>query len=83
VKKPGASKAHYLPSIPVFDGMKWDWKDCGDLYLDHDGVEQWKTAFYTFEGWDSRTGYRTRRTLEMLGLSRVANVLEKSGKLGV
>ena len=80
--KPGASKAHYSPSIPVFDGMKWDWKDCSDLYLDHDGVEQWKTAFYSFEGWDSRTGHPKRHTLEKLGLSQVADVLENNGKLG-
>jgi aldehyde:ferredoxin oxidoreductase len=80
--KPGASKAHYSPSIPVFDGMKWDWKDCSDLYLDYDGVEQWKTAFYSFEGWDSRTGHPKRHTLEKLGLSRVADGLEKNGKLG-
>jgi aldehyde:ferredoxin oxidoreductase len=46
-------------------------------------VEQWKTAFYTFEGWDSRTGHPKRRTLEKLGLSRVADALEKNGKLGV
>ena len=80
--KPGASKAHYSPSIPVFDGMKWDWKDCSDLYLDYDGVEQWKTAFYSFEDWDSRTGHPKRHTLEKLGLSRVADGLEKNGKLG-
>ena len=80
--KPGASKAHYQPSIPVFDGKKWDWTDCGDLYLDRDGVERWKTAFYSFEGWDSGTGHPKRQTLEKLGLSRVADVLENKGKLG-
>jgi aldehyde:ferredoxin oxidoreductase len=80
--KPGASKAHYGPTIPVFDGTKWDWKDCSDLYLDHDGVEKWKTAFYSYEGWDPKTGHPTRQTLGKLGLSRVADVLENKGKLG-
>jgi aldehyde:ferredoxin oxidoreductase len=80
--KAGASKAHYQPSVPVFDGTKWEWTDCSDLYLDHDGVEQWKTAFYSFEGWDRHTGHPKRQTLEKLGLSRVADVLEKKGKLG-
>jgi aldehyde:ferredoxin oxidoreductase len=80
--RPGASKAHYQPSIPVFDGSQWSWVDCSDLYLDHEGVERWKRAFYSFEGWDPRTGHPTRATLEKLGLSRVASVLEKKGKLG-
>ena len=79
---PGASKAHYGPSIPVYDGKKWDWVDCSDLYLDEEGVEKWKTAFYNFEGWDSQNGYPTRETLEKLGLSQVADVLAANGKLG-
>ncbi|MEJ2111302.1 MAG: aldehyde ferredoxin oxidoreductase N-terminal domain-containing protein, partial [Acidobacteriota bacterium] len=80
--RPGASKAHYGPSIPVFDGKSWDWIDCSDLYLDDAGVEQWKTEFYTFEGWDPMTGHPRRPTLEKLGLKEVADVLEKKGKLG-
>jgi aldehyde:ferredoxin oxidoreductase len=79
--KPGASRAHYGPMIPVYNGKGWDWIDCGDLYLDNDGVEQWKTAFYTIEGWDPETGSPTRETLEKLGLQGVADVLEKRGKL--
>jgi aldehyde:ferredoxin oxidoreductase len=80
--KPGASKAHYGPTIPVFDGKKWDWVDCSDLYLDEDGMEQWKAEFYTFEGWNPKTGYPKRVTLEELGLRHVADVLEARGKLG-
>ena len=80
--RPGASRAHYLTSIPVFDGKKWDWIDCGDLYLDENGVERWKTAFYSFEGWDAKTGYPKRDTLEKLGLNRIADVLEERGRLG-
>ena len=81
--RPGASNAHYQPSVPVFDGKKWDWIDCSDLYLDNDGVERWKTAFYDFEGWDSKTGYPKRGTLEKLGLQQVADVLRTNNKLGV
>jgi aldehyde:ferredoxin oxidoreductase len=80
--KAGASNAHYQPSVPVFDGKKWDWIDCSDLYLDEAGVERWKTAFYTFEGWNPETGYPKRETLETLGLRQVADVLEDKGKLG-
>jgi aldehyde:ferredoxin oxidoreductase len=81
--QPGASKAHYQPSLPVYDGTKWDWIDCGDLYLDNAGVEHWKTAFYNFEGWDSQTGYPRRSTLEKLGLRHVADVLQADNKLAI
>ncbi|NLV32528.1 MAG: hypothetical protein GXY47_15405 [Acidobacteria bacterium] len=80
--RPGASNAHYETRIPVFDGASWNWTDCGELYLDRDGVERWKTAFYSTEGWDPRTGHPRRPTLEKLGLGRVAEVLESRGKLG-
>ena len=39
-------------------------------------------AFYEFEGWDPRTGYPNRQTLEGLGLKHVANLLEAKQKLG-
>ncbi len=54
-------------------------------YVDHwtmPTVEQWKTAFYGVEGWDSRTGYPKSDTLGKLGLRHVAEVLRKNGKLG-
>jgi hypothetical protein len=35
----------------------------------------WKTAFYKVEGWDPKTGYPARKTLEDLGLKHVADVL--------
>jgi aldehyde:ferredoxin oxidoreductase len=79
--RPGASKAHYGPTIPVFDGDNWDWIDCSDLYLTDEGVERWKTSFYTLEGWDSESGCPGRDTLEKLGLRHVADVLEKKDKL--
>ena len=75
--RPGASNANYQTVIPVFNGSGWDWTECGDLYLDHDGVEHWKTEFYTIEGWDAETGHPKRQTLQDLGLSRICNVLEK------
>ncbi|MBN2242042.1 MAG: hypothetical protein JW793_05075 [Acidobacteria bacterium] len=80
--RPGASSAHYQPSVPVFDGKNWGWEDCSDLYLDRAGVERWKSAFYDFEGWDARTGYPRRGTLEGLGLGQVAGLLERKGKIG-
>jgi aldehyde:ferredoxin oxidoreductase len=80
--RPGASAAALGGNLPVYDGSSWSWKKLTDLYLDEKGVEQWKTAFYTVEGWDSKTGYPTRKTLEGLGLKHVADVLEAREKLG-
>jgi aldehyde:ferredoxin oxidoreductase len=53
-----------------------------DMYLDRDGVEQWKTAFYKIEGWDINSGAPTRKTLEDLGLKHAADALQSKNKLG-
>lgn len=80
--RPGASAAHNQPSIPVYDGTEWAWKDCSNLFLSEEGVERWKTAFYECEGWDPQTGYPRREILEKLGLKHVADILQSRGKLG-
>jgi aldehyde:ferredoxin oxidoreductase len=41
-----------------------------------------KTAFYQIEGWDPKTGYPTRKTLEALGMKHVADLLATKNKLG-
>ena len=78
----GASMANFGTTLPVYDGSKWDWINCRELYLDDKGVEQWKTAFYRVEGWDAKTGYPKRKTLEGLGMKHVADVLGSRDKLG-
>jgi aldehyde:ferredoxin oxidoreductase len=50
--------------------------------LDKTRFEEWKTRYYTFEGWDTETGYPTRSTLEGLGLIYIADALDAKGKLG-
>jgi aldehyde:ferredoxin oxidoreductase len=81
--RPGAS---YNPGegadLPVFDGSKWEWADCRELYFEDKGVERWKTAFYKTEGWDPATGYPTLKTLESLGMKHVADVLKSRNRLG-
>jgi aldehyde:ferredoxin oxidoreductase len=52
------------------------------MYFDKGGVEQWKTRYYQCEGWDTHTGWPTRKTLEELGLHNVADTLKSAGKLG-
>lgn len=71
------------PLMTVYENGKWRAATLENLYLDKAGVEQWKTHYYKFEGWDPDTGWPTRNTLEDLGLKKVADTLEKAGRLGV
>ncbi len=80
IYRPGATWPR--GDFPVYDGSKWAWLPCAEMYLDERGVEQWKTAFYTIEGWDTRTGFPTRKTLEDLGLRHAADMLKSRNKLG-
>jgi aldehyde:ferredoxin oxidoreductase len=52
------------------------------MYLDDAGVELFKTNFYKLEGWDVSTGWPTRRTLEGLGMKRVADTMAGRQRLG-
>ena len=71
----GGSKA-------VYQDGKWSFEGQNDLYLDREGVEQFKTHFYELEGWDIATGWPTRKTLEGLGMKKVADLMAAKGKLG-
>ena len=61
---------------------EWQYINAQGRQLDRTGFEGWKTKFYEFEGWDTATGWPTRATLEGVGLSNVADLLESKGKLG-
>ena len=50
--------------------------------LDREKVEEWKTKFYAFEGFNTTNGWPTRRTLEDMGLKKVADVMKSKDKLG-
>jgi len=52
------------------------------MYLDDAGVERFKAHFYELEGWDVDTGWPTRKTLEELGLNKVADTMAGRGRLG-
>jgi aldehyde:ferredoxin oxidoreductase len=45
--------------------------------------EDFKTAFYELQGWDTASGYPTRATLESLDMKNVADEMELKDKLGV
>lgn len=82
-----AKSASYIPGrppiyyMPTKENGKWDYRNVIPRHLDENKVEDWKTLFYELEGWDSRTGWQTRATLEALGLKNVADELESRGKL--
>ncbi|MDI9613947.1 MAG: aldehyde ferredoxin oxidoreductase N-terminal domain-containing protein [Acidobacteriota bacterium] len=65
----------------VVDG-KWTYATGQGRKLDRAKVEDWKTRFYKFEGYNPATGIATRETLEKMGMKKVADTLEKRGKLG-
>jgi len=71
-----------LGSKPVYQDGQWSFEDQSDLYLDKSGVENFKSEFYKVEGWSVDSGWPTRRTLEGLGLKRIADTMASRGKLG-
>jgi aldehyde:ferredoxin oxidoreductase len=67
---------------PVFTNGEWTFVNVADRHIDRDKFEDWKTLYYQLEGWDVKTGWPTRSTLEGLGLKKVADELESKAKLG-
>jgi hypothetical protein len=81
--KPGTNAAGTVSvNAPVWDGSKWAYQEVKDMFLDKQGFEDWKTKFYTLEGWDPKNGWPERSTLEGLGLGHVADELASKQKLG-
>lgn len=50
--------------------------------LDREKYEVMLDNYYEIHGWDKKTSYPTRETLEKYGLSKVADDLQRIGKLG-
>ncbi len=80
--KPGASGMTFWGGVPIYENGKWRNDEAPDMYLDKQGVEDFKTNFYKLEGWDKENGWPTRKTLEGYNLKKVADTMEKKGKLG-
>lgn len=81
--KPGASGKTKYGGVPIYENGKWRADNAPDMYLDRKGVDDFKSHFYALEGWDQEHGWPARRTLEKLGLDRMAKTLHQSGKLGL
>lgn len=65
----------------VIDGV-WKYDAGRGRKLDRAKVEDFKTRFYKFEGYNPDNGYPTRATLEKMNLKKVADVLQSKSKLG-
>ena len=68
--------------MTMFEDGKWNYGSGAGRRLDRDKVEDFKTKFYKFEGFNPDNGYPTRDTLETMNLKKVADMLESKGKLG-
>jgi aldehyde:ferredoxin oxidoreductase len=79
---PGYTTYEAPYTMPVHENGQWSYKSVAGRKLDRQKVEDWKTKFYALEGWDTKTGWPTRKTLSELGLGFVADELAKSNKLG-
>ncbi len=77
-----AIKAGGTPSYLhiVYRDGEWSDENCW-FALDKDKMDEFKTKYYTLEGWDTATGWPSRETLEGSGLGFVADELEARGKL--
>jgi aldehyde:ferredoxin oxidoreductase len=65
----------------VIDGV-WKYDAGRGRKLDRAKVEDFKTRFYKFEGYNPENGYPTRETLEKMGMKKVADTLASKGRLG-
>ncbi|MBN2321396.1 MAG: hypothetical protein JXR49_20120, partial [Acidobacteria bacterium] len=79
---PGASGFTIYGGVPIYENGQWRSDNAREMHLDRKGVDDFKSHFYALEGWDKEHGWPTRKTLEGFNLKKVADTLEKSGKLG-
>ena len=78
------SNGEGMPAVylPGKENGQWAYIETLGRTFDRQKVDEFKTHFYKLQGWDVTTGYPTRQTLASLGLTHVADELEKAGKLG-
>jgi aldehyde:ferredoxin oxidoreductase len=68
--------------MPMYIDGKWKYDKGAGRTLDRAKVEDFKTRFYKFEGYNLENGYPTRETLEKMNLKKVADTLDKKDRLG-
>ena len=75
----GGLASYYMPGR---QNGGWEYLPLNGRYLDKGKVDEWKTKYYQFEGWDPDNGWPTRKTLQALVLGYVADELAARGRLG-
>ncbi|MGW8301136.1 MAG: aldehyde ferredoxin oxidoreductase N-terminal domain-containing protein [Desulfobacterales bacterium] len=68
--------------MPGLENGKWRYIKTLGRHFDKNKFEEFKSRFYSLQGWETRTGYPTASTLKSLGLDFVAAELTQNGKLG-
>ncbi|MEJ2110626.1 MAG: aldehyde ferredoxin oxidoreductase C-terminal domain-containing protein, partial [Acidobacteriota bacterium] len=70
--------------LPMYDSKtkEWSYSTGEGRKLDRTKVEEWKTMFYEFEGFSTANGWPTRKTLDDMGLKKVADCMQKINRLG-
>lgn len=79
LEKDTLNGGHWQLKYPVYVNGEWVWSS-QVFPLKKDRMDEFKSMFYELEGWDPKTGWPTRSTLEGCGLGYVADVIEKQGK---
>ena len=71
-------------TLPIYDQTtkKWSFSKSSGKKLDRARVEEWKTKFYEFEGFNTANGWPKRETLENMNLKKVADCMQKKNRLG-
>jgi len=75
----GVELPYYMPGT---ENGEWKYISMTGRSIDRDRFEEWKTKYYALEGWNTDTGWPTKKTLESQGLAHVAAELEQQGKIG-
>jgi aldehyde:ferredoxin oxidoreductase len=68
--------------MPGLENGKWRYIKTLGRHFDKNKFEEFKSSFYSLQGWETSTGYPTASTLKSLGLDFVAAELTQNGKLG-
>jgi len=63
--------------MPMYIDGKWKYDNGAGRKMDRAKVEDFKTRFFKFEGYNPGNGYPMRETLEKMNLKKVADMFEK------
>jgi len=73
---------HSICGPAVMKPGAWKYTDLMGRALNKSRFEEWKTIFYKLEGWNTKTGWPKRSTLEKMDLKFVADALQTAHRLG-